>query len=107
MLRLLLLLLLYILNVRCVKGMKHAPPWHTISVENMAGTVIQKLKGLRLPPRKRGSLCTKGSPLQAALHLSRSLAHVGETPLTLKSLFRTSFQLFGGLPTIPPPSTFG
>ena len=34
-------LLLYILNVRCVKGMKHAPPWHTISVENMAGAVIQ------------------------------------------------------------------
>ena len=35
------LLLLYILNLRCVKGMKHAPPWHTIYVENMAGAVIQ------------------------------------------------------------------
>ena len=87
--------------------MKHATPWHTISIDNHGRYCYSELKGLRLPPRKRGSLCTKGSPLQAALHLSRSLAHEDETPLTLKSLFRTSFQLFGGLPTIPPPSTFG
>ena len=86
--------------------MKHAPPWHTTSIENH-GRRCYSEKGLRLPPRKRGSLFTLGSPLQAALHLSRSLAHAGRTPLTLRSFSRTSFQLLGGLPTLPPPSTSG
>ena len=82
--------------------MKHAPPWHTTSIENHGRRCYSELKGLRLPPRKRGSLFTK-----VALHQSRSLAHDGETPFTLKSLFRSSFQLFRGLPTLPPPSTSG
>ena len=104
---LLLLLLLYNLHIGCVKGMKHATPWHTISIDNHGRYCYSELKGLHLPPRKRGSLFTKGSPLQAALHLSRSIAHEGWTPLTLRSFSRTSFQLFGGLPTLPPSSTSG
>ena len=103
----LLLLVVYSLHIGCVKGIEYAPPNHTISVDNLGRHCYSDLKGLYLPSCKHESIFTNGSALQAALYMSWSLAHDGETPLTLKSFFRTSFQLFGGLLTVPPPFTLG